>query len=225
MSVLSVLKFDVLGSADIGNYGVASNSYLLTLDELTSRKLKRMEETLRVKVLGIRLVNCRVIRPFFAGNSRGLIISRIVDDETVERIKRNLSVNVKVLDSKYTAVGNLIAANDKGCIASPVFSREEIKEIKDVIDVELIQRPVAGATYVGSLLKANNMGGMITPYADDEEMKKIEDILKVDIRRGTVNSGLQYVSAGILVNDRGALVGKLTDGVELMNVTDVFKLK
>ena len=218
-----ILKFDVLGSPFVGNYGLVSNKYLITLDELTERKLERMSGVLKVEVIGIRLLNCRIIRPFFAGNSNGIIVSKIVDDETVERLKKSLAdLKIEVLNSKYTAVGNLISANDKGGVVSPLFNKKEVKLIEDVLDIEVIQVTVSRATYVGSLLKSNNKGGIVTPYIREDEMERVKEILRVEIRVGTVNSGLHYVSAGILVNDYGAIVGKSTDGVELMNVSQTF---
>jgi len=222
---LAILKFDVLGSVHIGNYAIASNSYLITLDELGERKLNEMGKILNVKVIGIRLINCRIIRPFFAGNSNGLIISKIVDEETIRRIKKGLDLKIEVLNSKYTAVGNLITANDKGCIISPVLSKKEAKKIEEVLDVEVVQAPISQATYVGSLLRANNRGGIITPYAEDEEIEKVKSVLKVGIHRGTINSGMHFISAGIIVNDYGILVGGLTDGTELMNISEAFGIR
>ena len=220
---MSVLKFDVLGSPHIGNYGVVSNKYLITLEELGRKKLERMEAVFKVKTIGIRLINCRIIRPFFAGNSNGLLVSKIVEEDILNLLKKSLNeIRVEVLDTKYTAVGNLITANDKGCIVSPIFSKKEIKVIKDVLDVEISQIPISKVSYVGSLLRANNKGGLVTPYAEDDEIDEARRILGVRIHRGTVNSGIHFISAGILVNDYGLLVGELTDGIELMNMSETF---
>ena len=39
--------------------------------------------------------------------------------------------------SKFTAVGNLVAANDNGAVVSPSWSQAAITQIKDVLDVEV----------------------------------------------------------------------------------------
>ena len=119
-------------------------------------------------------------------------------------------------------MGNLICANDKGGIVSPVIEKEYIKEIEDVLDIEVMQKKVAGYYQVGAVMQANNLGCVIHPETDEEDMKKFSGILGVNIEHSTINGGTPFVSSGMLVNNNAIVVGNLTNGPEIMMLTRAF---
>ena len=119
-------------------------------------------------------------------------------------------------------MGNLICVNDKGGIVSPVIEKEYIKEIEDVLDIEVMQKKVAGYYQVGAVMQANNLGGVIHPEADEEDIKKFSNILGINIERSTINGGTPFVSSGMLVNNNAIVVGNLTNGPEIMMLTRAF---
>ena len=82
-------------------------------------------------------------------------------------------MNVKILDTKHNALGNLISVNDKGGIVSPIIEKKYIKEIEDVLDIEVIQKKIAGYYQVGAVMKANNTGCIIHPETEEEDVKQI----------------------------------------------------
>lgn len=129
---------------------------------------------------------------------------------------------VGVLDSKYTALGNVICANDKGAVVSPWLSKEDILTIKDVLGVEVIQQRIAGFNQTGAVMVANNSGAVIHPEADEEDMKKFANVLGVKIEHSTVNNGIPYVASGILANNNCIVVGSMTSGPEIMMMTRAF---
>ena len=53
----------------------------------------------------------------------------------------------------------------------------------------------------------------------DQEVAVIEKALKVPVEAGTINGGVPYIKAGLLANTKGAVVGPLTSGPELMAIT------
>ena len=155
-------------------------------------------------------------------NNHGILLPRTSSPEEIENLRKHTDLNVKKIDTKYNALGNLICANDKGGIVSPIIEKEYIKEIKDVLDIEVMQKKVAGYHQVGAVMQANNLGGVIHPETDEEDIKKFSNILGVNIEPSTINGGTPFVSSGMLVNNNAIVVGNLTNGPEIMMLTRAF---
>lgn len=131
-------------------------------------------------------------------------------------------MEVGVLDSKYTALGNVICANDKGAIVSPWLSKEDCQTIEQVLGVEVLQKRIAGFNQTGAVMVANNSGAAIHPEADEEDMKEFAKIMGVKIEQTSINNGIPYVMSGILVNNHTVVVGSMTSGSEIMMLTSAF---
>ena len=52
----------------------------------------------------------------------------------------------------------------------------------------------------------------------------IEEVLGVEANIGTVNHGMPYVGAGVVANERGAVVSKDTTGIEMGRVEEALNL-
>jgi translation initiation factor 6 len=137
-------------------------------------------------------------------------------------LKKSTGLNVGVLDTKHNALGNLICVNDKGGVISPKIPKELLKYIQDMLDIEVIQKKVAGYHQAGVMICANKHGGIIHPETDDEDIKTISDILKVKLEPATINGGIPYISSGILANNKAIVVGNFTNGPEIMMLTRAF---
>jgi len=155
-------------------------------------------------------------------NNHGILLPRTSSTEEIANLRKHTDLNVKILDTKHNALGNLICVNDKGGIVSPIIEKEYIKEIKDVLDIEVMQKKVAGYHQVGAVMQANNLGGVIHPETDEEDIKKFSNILGVNIEPSTINGGTPFVSSGMLVNNNAIVVGNLTNGPEIMMLTRAF---
>ncbi|MFQ5712101.1 MAG: translation initiation factor IF-6 [Candidatus Geothermarchaeales archaeon] len=224
---MAIIKLDVLGSVNIGNYAVSTNKYLVVTGEATDEKISRISEVLNVKPIKVVIRDCRITAPFFVGNKNGLLVSSFVDEETVQTIKEELraeGVEVDVVDVKYTAIGNLVLANDHGAVASPLLPQKIHEEVSEALDVEVGVETIGKALYIGSLGVVNNYGGLVSPFAGADEIKILEDVLNVEVIRGTINSGIQFIPSGLIANDHGAVVGKITDGSELMRISQALKV-
>ena len=155
-------------------------------------------------------------------NNHGILLPRTSSPEEIAKLQKSTGLNVKILETKYNALGNLICVNDKGGIISPIIEKEFVKEIEDVLDIEVIQKRVAGYDQVGAVMEANNLGGVIHPEADEEDIKNFSNILDVSIEPATINGGIPFVSSGMLANSNAVVVGNLTNGPEIMMLTRAF---
>ena len=210
----------VSGSAEVGLFGLATDKFLLVSKMVSPRKAKSFEKILGVKATYASVMGSILISPFIAGNSNGIILSSLTLDEELQKIREAIpDIRVHVLNSRITAVGNLILCNDRGAVVSTVFSRQEVQAIRDTLDVEVHQTNIASKTYVGSIATVTNVGALVCIEANDDELKLLSELLHVPTFIGTVNDGVKFVRSGILANSRGAIVGSRTTGPELLTIT------
>ena len=185
-------------------------------------KAENLAHYLQTEYIVTPVANTRLLGVLMVLNNHGILLPRTSSPEEIANLRKQTDLNVKILDTKYNALGNLICANDKGGIVSPVIEKEYIKEIEDVLDIEVMQKKVAGYYQVGAVMQANNLGCVIHPETDEEDMKKFSGILGVNIEHSTINGGTPFVSSGMLVNNNAIVVGNLTNGPEIMMLTRAF---
>ena len=131
-------------------------------------------------------------------------------------------LDVHILDTKYTALGNMMCVNDKGGVVSPVITKDAAKKISDVLDIEVIQKKVAGYYQVGAMMVATSHGGIVHPETDEEDIRKISSVLGINVEPSTINGGIPFVSSGVLANNKSIVVGSFTSGPEIMMLTRAF---
>ena len=111
--------------------------------------------------------------------------------------------------------------NDKGAILSEMFEKEAQKQIKDILDVEVVVGNLLGSPLVGSIIMSTNRGALVHPLLSEEEISEISQILKVKTDVSTINRGIPYPRVGILANSKGAVIGSDSTGPESMRIFEV----
>jgi len=119
------------------------------------------------------------------------------------------------METKRTAYGNMVLANDRGAIVDPRLKSSETKKISETLGVEVVRGEIAGLPYVGSLAVATNKGVLAHPLLKDSERKLLEDVLKVPVDVGTINCGIPYIGTGLIGNRYAVVAGSLTTGPEM----------
>lgn len=185
-------------------------------------KAEKLGEYLDAKPLYTSVANTRLLGALMVGNNNGILLPTTAYAEEYDFLKKETGLNVGVLDSKYTALGNVICANDKGAIVSPWLSKDDVQTIEQTLAIEVVQKRIAGMNQVGAVMVANNSGAVIHPEADEEDMKMFANTLGVKIEHATINNGIPFVKSGILANNHGVVVGTLTTGPEIMMLTRAF---
>ena len=166
--------------------------------------------------------NDQVLNQMMVMNNKGALLPNICTGEEIEFFKEKSGLNVGVLSTKYTALGNMICVNDKGAALSPLIGKDDAQIISDVMGVEIIHKKIAGYHQTGAVLSATSQGGIIHPESDEEDVKELSDVLKVSIEKSTINGGVPYVSSGILANSKSIVTGSFTTGPEIMTLTRAF---
>lgn len=219
---MEIYKYDVYRGPNIGIYCAVNDGFLFLPSGFAQTKAATLGGYLKAECVFASVASARVLGTLMALNNNGILLPSTSSNYELEFLKKATGLNVSILDTKYSALGNLICANDKGCVVSPKIPKENIKQIEDVLGVEAIQKKVAGYHQAGAMVCANNVGGIIHPETDEPDIKAISDVLKVKIEPATINGGIPYVSSGMLANNKAVVVGNLTNGPEIMMLTRAF---
>jgi translation initiation factor 6 len=219
---LDIIKYDVYRGPNIGIYANVNDEHLFIPNGYAKNKAEQLANYLHANYVFTSIANTRLIGALMVVNNHGILIPRTSAQYELEHLKKSTGLDVTVIDTKYTALGNMIATNDKGAIVSPMISKEDIKKIEDSLDVEAIQKKVAGYHQVGAMIVATDKGSVIHPETDEKDIKTISDVLGVHVEAATINGGIPFVSSGILANNHSVVVGRLTNGPEIMMLTRAF---
>lgn len=219
---MDIIKYDVYRGPNLGVYISVNDSMVLIPMGFAQSKAEKLAEYLGVDYHYTSIANTRLIGILSVMNNKGVLLPKTAYSNEYDFFKKETNLEVGVLDSKFTALGNLICANDKGAVVSPLLSDDDCQTIKDVLGVKIVQKKISGYNQVGSVMIANNSGAAIHPEADEEDMKTFANVLGVKIEQSSINNGIPYVSSGILANNNAIVVGSLTTGPEIMMLTRAF---
>ena len=152
-------------------------------------------------------------------NNKGMVVSRMIEDYEMKEIASQTGLRVERFESKFTAVGNLVAANDNGAVVSPMLDAAAVSQVKDVLDVEVHRLTIEHYVQVGALIVATNSGAAVYPKLTEQEVEEVGSIFKVEAYPASVNGGIPFLTSGLVANSTNAVVGNLTTGPELMFLT------
>ena len=208
----------------MGIFAKSNDSIVLLPFGYAETKSKKLVEYLEVEPIFVSIAGNRLIGPMVVLNNNGMILPSIASDDEITYLKQVTGLNVARLDSKLTAIGNLISANDHGAIVSPLFKGEFDKQIEDILGINVHTMAIADFNQTGSMLVSNNHGAGIHPKASEKEIETVSSILKVDVEPLTINGGIPYLSSGIICNSKSLVVGSITTGPELIMLSRGFKM-
>ncbi len=210
---------DIYRSPNIGVFLKGNDKYLLVPKGLAQTKSDKLCSSLHVSAVPASVGESRLLGPLISMNNNGMLVSRLAEDVEVGELRTATGMNVSRLDSKLTAVGNLVVANDKCALVSPVLDPRAIAQVKDVLGTEVERTPIGEYHQVGSFVVATNSGAAVYPGLDEKEVGRIGSMLGVEAYPTSVNSGVPYVASGIVANSKNAIVGSQTTGPELVFIT------
>ena len=219
---MDIIKFDVYRGPNIGIYISTNDDFVFVPMGFAQTKAEKLAEYLNAQVIYSSIANTRLLGALMVMNNNGILLPKTAYMDEYEFLKKETKMNVGVLDSKYTALGNIICSNDKGAIVSPWLSKEDCQTIEQVLGVEVLQKRISGFNQTGAVMAANNSGAAIHPETDEEDMKIIANVMGVKIEQTTINNGIPYVKSGMLVNNHSVVVGSMTSGPEIMMLTRAF---
>jgi len=219
---MAIYRYTFYKSPNIGIFVKANDTLVLIPHGFADTKSEKLAEYLQVGEARASVAGTRLLGPMTVMNNNGILLPSIASDDEVELIRQASKLKVERVDSRFTAIGNLVAANDNGAIVSPLLRDEVNRQVQDVLGVPAHSMAVGGFVQVGSMIVATNSGAGVTPRASEEEVNVISEILQVPADAVTVNGGMPFLSSGIVANSKSVVVGTLTSGPELIMMSRVF---
>ncbi len=213
-------RINFSGDNNLGLYGFATESYCLLG---FSHAAKQLSSALKVPVITATLFGTELCGVFSAGNDNGVVLTPMIEKHELTHLKASLkNLNILVLETKYTAIGNLVLCNNKGCIISPLLSQHR-KEIEDCLGVPVESGKIGGFETVGSAALSTDKGCLTANTASEEELKWIESVLNVKTDLGTVSRGSPFIHSALIVNSSAAVCSESCTGPELGRIGEVFE--
>ncbi len=214
------MKFATLNfqnNPNIGLFAFATDSFCLANNFIGEKEAALIHKILQVPVHRTNMLGTGLIGIFCGGNAKGIVISDRIHHEEIGGIKKKC--DVLVLETKHTAMGNLILANDKGCIISKELESLR-QDIGAFLGVETKVGTIGGMDLVGSLAIANSKGCLVHKATTAKERDLIAKTLGVAVSPGSVNFGNQWIRSCLIANSHGFIAGDQTSGPELGFVSE-----
>ncbi len=219
MSDKHVLITNFDGNPNVGMFGLATDKFCLVGRAVKEKDLRELEPVLGVPVLQVGLYGTELVGLFCTATSDSILLPDIVSAHELKELKSKLTklgVTVSVIKTEHTALGNTILMNDRAGIISMAYDREAVEAIKRAFPkVKFEQFDLCGLPTPRSVGIVTNKGGLFSANLPDDEIKKVEKLFGFEIGLGTVNLGSPFVSAGIVANSNGFVMGRNSSGYEL----------
>lgn len=208
-----ILKTDFNGDPNLGLHTTVTEDYCLIDPSLADSCYRKVKDTLNVEVIKTTAAGSRMVGIFCASNSNGVVVPKNIENNEIELIE-DKGLKYRVINSKQTALGNLILVNDDICLI-PKFLKNYSKGLEGCFGVPVEVAEIAGLDLLGTCGVVTNRGLLCHRDASEDEMTNLEGLFGLECGRGTVNFGMPLVGACVIANSKGALTGIDTTGPEL----------
>jgi translation initiation factor 6 len=189
-----------------------------------SKKVKnKVISALDVELIELNISDASIIGALLTFNSKGVVVCDFIDADSLKIIKKQ-GLKVCIISDKINAVGNDILVNDKGALVHPDFKDKTIENIKKTLDVPVSRGTIGTLKTVGMAAVVTNKGLLCHPKTTDDEKRNLEKIFDVSVMIGTVNHGSPVIGSGLVANSKGAIIGKLTTGIEMGRIEEALNL-
>lgn len=219
---MEIYRYTFYKSPNIGIFVKANDSVMLVPQGFAETKSDKLAEYLQVRPVQTSIAGTRLMGPMSVMNNNGILLPSLADDEEVFWLRQSTGLRIERLESKFTALGNLIAANDNGALVSPLLKEAE-GQVQDVLGVPAHSIGISGFVQTGAVVVATNAGAAVHPRATEDEVRAVSEALQVPAEPLTINGGVPFLSSGIVGNTKAVVVGSLTSGPELIMLSRIFQ--
>lgn len=221
---MKTLALQLFGHSNVRFYMHVNNKYGLVSSSLNQSLIKDLEQIFNVPLISMSMAGTPLIGLFCSGNDDILFVPDIITDDEISVLKAH-KIRFEILETRFTALGNNIACDNKACLINPEFEDSVKKKLSKHFSA-LGEMTINKHDQVGSLIAMNKNGLAVAVDASDEEIAQLERFFGFDpehILRTTINNGVKFVHSGIVVNDYGLVVGQQSTGVESSDLYVLFK--
>jgi len=215
-------KGNIFGSPSIGMFIFVTDEFCLIGKGVKERIKKELENTFGVKVYEITIGGTNLPGIFINGNDKKLIVPEFINKEEYEML--NEIADIKVLNTKYTPLGNNIIIGKNAILINKEMEENVKNEISEFFNLPIYDFNLKNCKAIGSLIVVKENRVFASNILKDKKIKELKKILKPEVLNvGTVNFGSPFIRSGLALNSYGFAVGSLTTGYELSIIEETFK--
>ncbi len=212
-----VIKTSLNKNPFIGIYLKTNDAYTLAPKRLPEKLAHAASEALGTQLIELFVNQSPLIGLLTCLNQNGAILAQQSTGEE-KKILKNLGLNVYVLKTPH-APGNVLLANNKAVLASPLLPKHELKHVSDCLGVESFQQAIMGINTVGATSVVTDNGVLAYNESSEAELKYLKKIFGVaNAEVSSSNLGMPFNAYGIVANTKGALIGEITTGFETQKI-------
>jgi len=128
--LLDIIKYDVYSGPNIGIFTSVNDKFVFIPNGFAKTKAENLARYLQTEYLMTPVANTRLLGILMVLNNHGILLPKTSSPEEIANLRKCTDLNVKMLDTKYNALGNLICVNDKGGVISPLLKRNSSKKLR-----------------------------------------------------------------------------------------------
>ncbi len=215
---MPITRISLYGNPNIGAFTFATDKFALIPPDMPPGTAENFSSTLGVPAFRATIGGSVLLGIFLTGNSRGVIVPNIANEEEISFIEHEVKVPVVQYNGKKNALGNMILVNDR--VAMVGSGMDPI--LKDLIaghlEVKVHEGSIATLSMPGVCAVINNRGLVAHPLTSEEEMARLGELFNIPIDVSTINCGFPYLRVGMTANSNGAVVGEETTGPEMARI-------
>ena len=214
---MGVGLIDYNGNPNIGLYAFATDDYCLVPETAPEKFVNQIIKNLEVEVIRLNIAGTPLLGALLISAGKKLFVPKIVLDREINKLKQ-LGIKHKIIDSELTALGNNIFVGKKTMLLNPDYDKEtrKILEKETGLKTELLK--INDLKTPGSLMKGNDYGVVMSSLLEQKSRLLRRKLGFENFETTTVNFGNPFISLGIIVNNKGLLLGKTTTGYEAMQI-------
>ena len=219
MSEKKVVLMDFDSNANIGLYVFVNDKFAIIGKEVDKNKKNEIESVLGVPIYKSTVLGTDLIGVFVAGNNDILCVPDMYDYELkeFEKIAKDHDIKLLILDDKQNTLGNnLCFANDK-ILVNKEYSSDFKANLKEKTKYKIL--PIGTTEYkcAGSICSFTNGKFFISQELTEKDVENFIDEIGGN---GTVNSGNNFISSGVVGNCNGLILGSACSTVEIQNIVE-----
>lgn len=213
---------DLLGTAFIGVFAATNDKVTFLPPNTGEEFITLVEDVLKTETAAVSVASSSLIGVLTSMNSECIAIPRTAYKEEVETLGSFLKT---VTMEKFTAVGNMMTANDSGIVVSPLFDGADKEQLSESFGIKPKALSIGGIETTGACVAATNKGFLTNPNASKDEVGILSQTFNAGGEVGSLNYGSPFVKGCLIANSSGAIVGSTSTPFELGRVDDALFFK
>ncbi len=215
--MLQLLDFNE--NPNLGIYCRTNDSVVFLQKNLPKKTKHLVGKVLGVEVLELCIADSTIIGSLLTCNSSGAIVTAYANQETFRTLEQQ-GLRVFPIKDVINAAGNDILTNDHGALVHPDLKTTTVNKISETLDVPVQRGTIASLGTVGMAAVVTNKGCLCHLKTTEEEKHQLEKVFDVEVMIGTVNHGFPMIGSGLVANTSGAIIGKMTTGIEMGRIEE-----